>query len=88
MKEELALTRVEDDEEARRQAVVVIARAMEMSPVRLVRVLVFVLSFVLSMVANVCVCDKECEGKEGWEGGLTARREVSSISCELTAGAF
>ena len=71
MKEELALTSVEDDEEARRQAVVVIASAREMSPVRLVRVLVFVLSFVLSMVANVCVLDNKCEeGKEGWEGGV------------------
>lgn len=55
MKEEWALTREEDDEEARRQAVAVIARAMEMSPVRLVVVLVFVLLCVLSMVENVCV---------------------------------
>lgn len=71
MKEEdgSALTRVEDDEEARRHAVVVIARAREMRPVRLVLVRVVVLSCVLSMVwMCVWVVEVECEEDKGWEG--------------------
>lgn len=56
--DESALTRVEDDEEARRHAVIVHASAMEMSPVRFGLVRVVVLSCVLSMLWLCVLCVK------------------------------